>query len=292
MLREHRGDGHIAALMTEGVGGLEAHVLFALDLGMQAENFGRVHHLPAAQLATVVDGMRHRDLVGDDGWLTEQGRVVRQRVEALTDSLAAKPYESLEPDELDELVASSRAARPAATRRPGLVGAAPAVLLATYVGTDRALQASPPRAPRRPSRNAGPGTTLRFPTDPTRLSLNLRTLRGQGSRPGLSRPGTRDRRLRARRLRGLLAQALVNLCAFLWHVAHPGVYGETVMSWNGADLAGGAGVFGPGQLELPDDQCEAAQGSAHGPLAAVEAQQEQCLASQEGLADECGQLLG
>src|SRR4051794_21954813 len=30
LLREHRGDGHIAALMTEGVGGLQAHVLLAL----------------------------------------------------------------------------------------------------------------------------------------------------------------------------------------------------------------------------------------------------------------------
>jgi len=29
LLREHRGDGHIAALMIEGVRGLEAHVLFA-----------------------------------------------------------------------------------------------------------------------------------------------------------------------------------------------------------------------------------------------------------------------
>ena len=29
LLREHRGDGHIAALMIEGVSGLEAHVLFA-----------------------------------------------------------------------------------------------------------------------------------------------------------------------------------------------------------------------------------------------------------------------
>ena len=37
LLREHRGDGHIAALMTEGVGGLEAHVLFALGMGMPAE---------------------------------------------------------------------------------------------------------------------------------------------------------------------------------------------------------------------------------------------------------------
>ena len=32
--------------MIEGVGGLEAHVLLALDMGMPAENFGRIHHLP------------------------------------------------------------------------------------------------------------------------------------------------------------------------------------------------------------------------------------------------------
>jgi hypothetical protein len=30
----------------------------------------------------------------------------QQRVEALTDDLAARPYESLEPDELDELMAT------------------------------------------------------------------------------------------------------------------------------------------------------------------------------------------
>ena len=106
LLREHRGDGHIAALMTEGVGGLEAHVLFALDMGMPAEKFGRIHHLPPGQLAAVIDGMRDRNLIGDDGWLSEPGRAVKQRVEALTDDLAAKPYESLEPDELDELVAT------------------------------------------------------------------------------------------------------------------------------------------------------------------------------------------
>ena len=104
LLREHRGDGHIAALMIEGVGGLEAHVLFALDMGMPAERFGRIHHLPPPQLAVVIDGLRDRGLIGDDGWLSELGREVRQRVETLTDDLAAKPYESLEPAELDELV--------------------------------------------------------------------------------------------------------------------------------------------------------------------------------------------
>jgi hypothetical protein len=113
LLREHRGDGHIAALMIEGVGGLEAHVLLALDMGMPAENFGRIHHLPGAQLAAVIDGMRDRGLIGDDGWLSEPGRAVKQRVEALTDNLAAKPYESLEPGELDELMAT---VEPLATR--------------------------------------------------------------------------------------------------------------------------------------------------------------------------------
>jgi hypothetical protein len=112
LLREHRGDGHIAALMTEGIGGLEAHVLLALDLGMPAERFGRIHHLPAPQLAAVIDGMRGRGLIGDDGWLSEAGREVKQRIEATTDDLAAKPYERLEPGELDELV---RALEPLAT---------------------------------------------------------------------------------------------------------------------------------------------------------------------------------
>ena len=105
-LREHRGDGHITALMAEGIGGIEAHVLYALDLGMPAERFGRTHHLPRTQLDAVVDGLRHRGLIGDDGWLSDRGRAVRQRVETLTDVLATSPYDCLAPDELDELIAA------------------------------------------------------------------------------------------------------------------------------------------------------------------------------------------
>jgi len=104
LLREHRGDGHIAALMVEGIGRLEAHVLLALDMNLPAERFGRIHHLPAEQIRAVIDGMRDRGLIGDDGWLSEQGRAVKQRVESLTDDLAAKPYESLAPGELNELI--------------------------------------------------------------------------------------------------------------------------------------------------------------------------------------------
>jgi hypothetical protein len=104
LLREHRGDGHVAALLSEGVGGLEAHVLHALDSGLPAHAFGRVHHLPAAQLGAVIEGMRGRDLIGADGWLSDAGRALKQRVEARTDDLAAEPYECLEPGELDELI--------------------------------------------------------------------------------------------------------------------------------------------------------------------------------------------
>ena len=105
MLREHRGDGHVAALVAEGIGGTEAHVLHALSEGMPAEKFGRVHHLPKAQLAAVVDGMRARGLVDGSGWLTAAGRASKERVESLTDDLAAPAYDGLEPGELDQLIA-------------------------------------------------------------------------------------------------------------------------------------------------------------------------------------------
>ena len=105
MLREHRGDGHVAALVTSGIGGTEAHVLHALSEGTPAEKFGRVHHLPAARLAAVVDGMRARGLIDASGWLSVKGRETKERIEAVTDDLAAPTYDSLEPGELDRLIA-------------------------------------------------------------------------------------------------------------------------------------------------------------------------------------------
>jgi hypothetical protein len=104
LLREHRGDGHVAALVTAGIGGTEAHVLHALSQGMPAEQFGRVSHLPAGQLAAVIDGMRTRGLIGADGWLTATGRETKERIESRTDELAAPAYDVLTPNEVEELV--------------------------------------------------------------------------------------------------------------------------------------------------------------------------------------------
>ena len=106
LVREHRGDGHMAALMSAGIGGLESHVLVALDMEMAPEKFGRIHHLPADLLAELIDGVRRRGFMGDDGRFSQEGRALKQRIEDLTDDLAAKPYESLEPGELAELMAA------------------------------------------------------------------------------------------------------------------------------------------------------------------------------------------
>ena len=105
LLREHRGDGHIAALVAEGIGGTQAHVLHALSENIPAEKFGRIHHLAAERLARVVDGMRARGLIDASGWLSDAGRTAKERIESVTDDLAASAYSSLEPAELDQLTA-------------------------------------------------------------------------------------------------------------------------------------------------------------------------------------------
>ena len=105
MLREHRGDGHIAALVGAGIGDTEAHVLSALEQGIHPpESFGRIHHLPKERLAAVMDGIRERGLIDIDGHFTDAGRATKQRIETLTDEFATPLYDALSPAELDELI--------------------------------------------------------------------------------------------------------------------------------------------------------------------------------------------
>ena len=74
ILREHRGDGHVAALVGARIGGTEAHVLSALAMGIYPpESFGRIHHLSKKRLAAVMDGLRERRLIDTDGRFTDAG---------------------------------------------------------------------------------------------------------------------------------------------------------------------------------------------------------------------------
>lgn len=105
LLREHRGDGHNAALIAHGIGGIQAHVLMALFLGGSATEFGRIHHLPKPKLAAVIDQLRGRGLVDACGRFTQAGRELREHIESITDDLATPAYDVLSAGELDELIA-------------------------------------------------------------------------------------------------------------------------------------------------------------------------------------------
>ncbi|MBC9955460.1 MarR family transcriptional regulator [Yimella sp. cx-51] len=104
MLREHRGDGHNAVLVSEQIGGTEAHVLNALDQGIHPPHtFGRIHHLPQARLDEVMDGLRGRGIVDEDDRFTDFGRLLKARIEHRTDALAAAPYRALSALERNDL---------------------------------------------------------------------------------------------------------------------------------------------------------------------------------------------
>src|SRR6266536_2659878 len=93
-LREHRGDGHIAALVTAGLGGCEVLTLRAgHDLSREVLQPARGWSDEQWEAAT-------RRLV-NRGWLAQDGRItaagvnVYERVETDTDTLAAVPWSAL-----------------------------------------------------------------------------------------------------------------------------------------------------------------------------------------------------
>lgn len=94
-LREHRGDGHVAALTAAGIDGLEAHVLIALDQATEPADLQRTRGWTGDDWSGALARLRHRNLVDDGEALTDAGRTVRHHVEATTDHLATAPWEPL-----------------------------------------------------------------------------------------------------------------------------------------------------------------------------------------------------
>lgn len=95
-LREHRGDGHVAALAAAGIDGIEAHVLIALEQGTDPLDLQRTRGWTAEDWSETVHRLQHRELVDDAGALTDRGRDLRREVEHTTDHLAAAPWRSLD----------------------------------------------------------------------------------------------------------------------------------------------------------------------------------------------------
>ncbi|MEV6608691.1 hypothetical protein [Kutzneria sp. NPDC051319] len=105
LLREFRGDGHIAALVTAELTGLEALVVHAATGYLAAKVLRGSRKWSEEQWAEAVAGLQERKIVerGEELTLTEEGRAMRQRVEDLTDRLAEPAYEALGEDGVDRL---------------------------------------------------------------------------------------------------------------------------------------------------------------------------------------------
>jgi len=104
LLREYRGDGHIAALVSEGLGPCEALVSHALDedapVGAAVLRSSRAWS--DADWSAAAERMRARGLVAD-GRFTDAGRDQRRRIEALTDEAAAPAWDALSGDDATRL---------------------------------------------------------------------------------------------------------------------------------------------------------------------------------------------
>ncbi|GGX15321.1 SCO6745 family protein [Streptomyces chartreusis] len=103
ILREHRGDGHIAALMVAGLDPVEALVSFAAIGAASVERF-ESRGWSAGEWESARDRLAARGLVDADGAATDAGRELRGTVEGYTDQLAAAPWQSLTGAEIDRLV--------------------------------------------------------------------------------------------------------------------------------------------------------------------------------------------
>lgn len=99
VLREHRGDGHVALLTTSGLHPVEVLAVYAAWQGQVSRRFlqrSRAWDDDAWQAAQ--DSLVERGWVDGDGDLTTDGRAWRDRLEGDTDRLAAAPYDALGAD--------------------------------------------------------------------------------------------------------------------------------------------------------------------------------------------------
>ncbi|MBY8887595.1 hypothetical protein K7472_22530 [Streptomyces sp. PTM05] len=96
LLREHRGDGHLIALATAELDGLEALVTHtATGKGFTSYFFQATRGWSAQQWAAAEVRLRERGLLDAEGELTERGAELRREVEEDTDRLGFAPYRHL-----------------------------------------------------------------------------------------------------------------------------------------------------------------------------------------------------
>jgi len=100
LLREHRGDGHVAALTLEGLDNGEVLVTHAASgsLGLPESILQLTRGFSDDQWAEVKDRLRSKGILDADGAMTAEGKELRQRIEDRTDEAALGPWRTLGDD--------------------------------------------------------------------------------------------------------------------------------------------------------------------------------------------------
>lgn len=105
LIREYRGDGHIAALQTAGLSGLEALITHtATGYGFEKEFARKRRGWSTEQWDAAVASLADRELLSSDGALTQDGKDLRTLVEDITNDLAVAPWAALGEDGAARLV--------------------------------------------------------------------------------------------------------------------------------------------------------------------------------------------
>ena len=95
LLREYRGDGHVVALLVEGLDGCEAHISQVATGKAPREAIQPHRAWSDEEWSAAEERLRRRGWLDDAGTLTEVGRAGRQTVEDRTDRLASPPWDHL-----------------------------------------------------------------------------------------------------------------------------------------------------------------------------------------------------
>jgi hypothetical protein len=106
LLREHRGDGHIAALVIEELGPIDALVIHAAFDGFPAEMLRRSRRWSQEEWNGSVDSLRTRGWLTDaaEPTLTADGSTRRRWIEDRTDHLAATAFVPIGPEGVERMI--------------------------------------------------------------------------------------------------------------------------------------------------------------------------------------------
>jgi hypothetical protein len=103
LLREQRGDGHVAVLATLGVSGRECNLLHAAAGRVPKEMIMRGRDYDAEQWDHYRELLARRGLLDGHGALTDSGRDLKQHIEDTTDRLALSALDTLDDEEVERL---------------------------------------------------------------------------------------------------------------------------------------------------------------------------------------------